>query len=364
MNVLSLFDGMSCGQIALERAGIKVDNYYAAEVDKYAIQVTQKNYPSTIQLGDVRHIKAINVPKIDLLMAGSPCQGFSVAGKGLNFNDPRSALFFEFVRLLKECKPKWWLLENVKMKKEHVGTISHILKVKPMLINSADFSAQNRQRYYWTNIPFKKIWDESKEVLEDVLEPRVDEKYFIEPQRAITILDKETEKGKIAFIGKGAQGSRIYNIHGKSLTILAEGGGLGAKTGLYSIPCITPDRLSKRQNGRRFRPAHSKSYTLTTIDNHGVLILQTGRGINPGGLKAKNGKTPSLTTSQWQHNNHLVDLLHGRIRRLTPTECERLQTVPDNYTSGVSNSQRYKMLGNGWTVDVIVHILNGIKRAK
>ena len=141
MKVLSLFDGISCGQVALERAGIKVDNYFASEIDKYAIKVTQKNYPNTIQLGDVCNIKGNELPKIDLLIGGSPCQGFSFAGKQLNFNDPRSELFFEFVRILKEVKPKYFLLENVKMKKEYQNVISKHLGVEPIEINSALVSA-------------------------------------------------------------------------------------------------------------------------------------------------------------------------------------------------------------------------------
>jgi site-specific DNA-cytosine methylase len=153
MNVLSLFDGISSGQIALQRAGIKVDNYYASEIDKNAIKVTQHNWPNTVQLGSVTDVKAENLPKIDILLAGSPCQGFSFAGKQLNFEDPRSKLFFEFVRLLKECGPKYFLLENVKMKKEYENFISEILGVVPIKINSALVSAQNRERLYWTNIP-------------------------------------------------------------------------------------------------------------------------------------------------------------------------------------------------------------------
>ena len=154
MNVLSLFDGMSCGQIALNRAGIKYNKYYASEIDKFAIRVTQKHFPNTVQLGDVREITKDSLDKIDLLIGGSPCQGFSVAGKRLNFDDPRSKLFFEYVRLLKECKPKYFLLENVRMKKEHLYTITRFLGVKPVKINSDLVSAQQRTRYYWTNIPF------------------------------------------------------------------------------------------------------------------------------------------------------------------------------------------------------------------
>jgi DNA (cytosine-5)-methyltransferase 3A len=153
MNVLSLFDGISCGQIALNRAGIKYDNYFASEIDKHAIKVTQHNYPDTIQIGDVTKVKGEDLPQIDLCIGGSPCQGFSFLGKQLNFDDPRSKLFFEFVRLLHEVKPRYFLLENVVMKKEWQDVISNLLGVEPILINSALVSGQNRKRLYWTNIP-------------------------------------------------------------------------------------------------------------------------------------------------------------------------------------------------------------------
>ena len=142
MNVLSLFDGMSCGQIALQKLGIQVDNYFASEIDKHAIKVAKHNFPNTVHLGDVTQVKASDLPKIDLLIGGSPCQGFSFAGKQLNFEDPRSKLFFEFVRLLKECKPEYFLLENVRMKKDYQDIISEHLGVEPILINSALMSAQ------------------------------------------------------------------------------------------------------------------------------------------------------------------------------------------------------------------------------
>mgnify|MGYP003138085313 CR=1 FL=1 len=173
MNVLSLFDGMSCGQIALDRLGIKVENYYASEIDKYAIKVTQKNYPNTIQLGDIKNIKGEDLPSIDLVLAGSPCQGFSFAGKQLAFDDPRSALFFEFVRLLKEVKPKYFLLENVRMKKEYLDAITDLVGVEPILINSALVSAQNRQRYYWTNLPVAGQPEDKGLALKDILDPSV-----------------------------------------------------------------------------------------------------------------------------------------------------------------------------------------------
>lgn len=324
INVLSLFDGMSCGQIALNRAGISYGKYYASEIDKHAIKVTQHNYPNTIQLGSVTEIKGADLPQIDLLIGGSPCQGFSFAGKQLNFDDSRSKLFFEFVRLKNECNPKYFLLENVKMKKEYEDIITEYLGVNPIEINSEIFSAQDRKRIYWTNMAIDELPKENKLIVEDILQEEVDGKYYIDPKRSVVICENEVKKRKIAFIGINSQANRIYNIHGKSVCLCGEGGGCGAKTGLYALPCLTPDRSEKRQNGRRFKPPHSKFYTLTAMDKHGILT-----------------------------NNF--------IRKLTPVECERLQTVPDGYTSIVSDNQRYRMLGNGWTVDVIAHIFSYLK---
>ena len=373
LNVLSLFDGMSCGQIALERVGIKVNNYIASEIDKYAIQVAKHNYPNMQHIGDVTQVKASELPKIDLLIGGSPCQGFSFAGKQLNFNDPRSKLFFEFARLLKECNPKYFLLENVKMKKEYQDVITEHLGVEPIEINSNLLSAQNRKRIYWTNIPGVTIPNDKGILLKDIVhenesidtalsgnyaewfaknaEFQLGKKYCsLSPEKAITmtarqyaswngnywfeilseyivpfdktlqILDKEVQRGKVGYFRKDSQANRVYYIHDKAITLTGEAGGGAAKMGQYLFGCITPDRVEKRQNGQRFNDG-KKFYTLTAQDKHGVLI-------------------------------------EGYIRKLTPIECERLQTVPDNYSAIVSNSQRYKMLGNGWTVDVIAHILS------
>lgn len=167
--VLSLFDGMSCGQIALNRACISYDKYYASEIDKHAIKVTQHNYPNTIQLGDVTKVKGSDLPKVDLLIGGSPCQGFSFAGKQLNFEDTRSKLFFEFVRLKKECNPKYFLLENVPMKKEFEQVITEYLGVEPIKLNSNLFSAQDRKRVYWTNLPFNKVPDDCDICIKDIV---------------------------------------------------------------------------------------------------------------------------------------------------------------------------------------------------
>ena len=179
MKVLSLFDGMSCGQIALNKLGVSVDTYYASEIDKYAIQVAQKNFPNTIQVGDITKLDATNFKDVDLILAGSPCQGFSFAGKQLAFDDPRSALFFEFIRLLKEIKPKYFLLENVRMKKEFIDVISEqvskcypeiLFGIEPILINSSLLSAQSRQRLYWTNIQGVTQPEDKNIVLRDILE--------------------------------------------------------------------------------------------------------------------------------------------------------------------------------------------------
>jgi DNA (cytosine-5)-methyltransferase 3A len=167
--VLSLFDGMSCGQLALQRAGFNVSKYYACEIDKYAIQVTQKNFPNTIQLGDVTKVNARDLSKVNLLIGGSPCQGFSFAGKQLNFDDPRSKLFFEFVRLKNECNPKYFLLENVPMKKEFEQVITEYLQVEPLRINSNVFSAQDRKRVYWTNLPLNKVPDACYIYIKDIV---------------------------------------------------------------------------------------------------------------------------------------------------------------------------------------------------
>lgn len=385
INVLSFFDGISCGQIALERAGIKVSNYFASEIDKYAIQVAKHNFPNTIELGDVTKVFAKDLPKIDLFIGGSPCQGFSFAGKQLNFEDPRSKLFFEFVRMLNEIRETnpnvLFLLENVKMKKGFQDIITQHLGVEPVEINSNLVSAQNRKRIYWTNIVQLTQPKDKGIFLKDIVHENADnqlsekeleymlrssgkwspstnnrfETYLNYPERkshcltanlnkgvpyncffeilseyivpfdkTLQILDKEVQRGKVGYFRKDSQANRVYYIHDKAVTLCGEAGGGAAKMGQYLFGCITPDRIEKRQNGQRFNDG-KKFYTLTAQDKHGVLI-------------------------------------EGYIRKLTPIECERLQNVPDNYTNQVSNSQRYKMLGNGWTIDVISHIFSSIEQ--
>ena len=271
-NVLSLFDGMSCGQLALDTLGIKVNNYFASEIDPHAMQIAKKNYPNTKHIGSVLDVRGSDLPKIDLLIGGSPCQSFSNAGDGSGL-EGKSKLFWEFVRVLKETKPTYFLLENVKMKKEWEKIITDTLGVEPIAINSRLLTAQNRPRLYWTNIPNVVQPIDRGIVLKDILEDEVEEKFYLS-DKAI-------------------------------------------------------DYMSRLRNGKPRWEYHT----------------------NP-----LDGKSACLTANMYKGVPYGV--IKELKRRLTPVECERLQSVPDNYTEGVSNTQRYKMLGNGWTIDVIAHILN------
>ena len=274
MNVLSLFDGISCGQIALERAGLEVDNYFASEIDKFALQVAKHNYPNTKHLGDVMQVKGSELPKINLLIGGSPCQGFSFAGKQLNFKDPRSKLFFEFVRLLKETKPKYFLLENVKMKKEYQDVISQHLGITPVEINSSSFSMQNRRRLYWTNIPILQFDNVSKDCFDGYLY-RLGHGYI---------------KDEIKFFKK--------------------------------YPA-----LAAQSPATKYRIVLDLQKANDALKSNSLNLLRRG----------------SILT-----------------RSATPEECEKFQTLPDGYTATLKKGQRYKCIGNGWTVDVIAHIFKGL----
>tara|TARA_R100001509_G_scaffold84870_1_gene48270 strand:+ start:849 stop:1856 length:1008 start_codon:yes stop_codon:yes gene_type:complete len=335
MNVLSLFDGMSCGQVALDELGIKVDKYYASEIDKFAIQIAKKNYPNTLHIGDVIQVDGTKLDEIDLLIGGSPCQGFSFAGKQLNFTDPRSALFFEFVRLLKETKPKYFLLENVRMKKEFQDIITNYLGVEPIMINSALLSAQNRVRIYWTNIPNVTQPKDLGIVLKDIIENIKGDR----PCKTRTF-NKQSKCHHIAnaIDIKGNESiKRVYAKTGKSPALTTMQGGhrepkilCGAYRGRYYD-----------ENGKR--TDHKESVKGKTTQHLEI---------------REDGKTNTLTTVQ---KDNVVTVNNKYYRKLTPLECERLQTLPDNYTEGVSNTQRYKMIGNGWTVSIIKHILLQIK---
>ena len=294
MNVLSLFDGVSCGQLALQRIGVKVENYFASEIDKHAIQVTQHHFPNTVQLGSVVGLDTSTLPKIDLLIGGSPCQSFSRSGDNTGF-DGKSGLFWEYVRILNEVKPTYFLLENVVMKKEWENIITEAIGVEPVMIDSKFFSAQKRQRLYWTNIPLdKNIEDRNVNIL-DILIPNGDEKIINDH---LLVLDINEE------------GFKIKN---------------GTKTGyLYAKEgdCVNLE-FPKSQN-RRGRVSYGKTNTINTACNYGVVV-------------------------------------NGDLRELNITEYERLQTLPDGYTSMISLNQRKNVLGNGWTVDVIGHIFKNME---
>lgn len=234
-NVLSLFDGMSCGQIALNRAGIEYENYFASEIDKHAIKVTQHNYPNTIQLGDVTMIKGSDLPKIDLLIGGSPCQGFSFAGKGLNFDDPRSKLFFEFVRLKNETQPKYWMFENVKMKAEHDKVISEFLGVEPEKINSSLVSAQNRERLYWANFEIKQP-----------LERQVTAIDVIDLQFAICEYSERALKNMNSIDSDFVENNKLFFVKG--------------------------DLISRENPRRQYGMSAKKCFTLRLAQRHGVYI--------------------------------------------------------------------------------------------
>ena len=385
MNVLSLFDGISCGRVALERAGIKVDTYYASEIDKYAIKITQKNYPDTIQLGDVNNIDFTQfVGKIDLLLGGSPCQDLSIAKQNRQgLKGERSSLFWKYVEALNVIKPKWFIFENVaSMKKEDKDIITKELGVEPIMIDSALVSAQQRKRLYWTNIPGIEQPEDKHIYLQDILESEytdrlksycIDASYFkgtnleqyLEKKRRQVVFDKPFKVGQF---NSGGQGDRVYAIEGKSVTLSANGGGRGAKTGLYLIP-VQYDR--KNKIGKELE----KAITLMASDWRGLnrnqkqnavvyCVAQRGRYNDNGKIEQKyelrfDGETNTLTIVQKDNMIWNIEEMYY-IRKLTPIECERLQTLPDNYTEGISNTQRYKCIGNGWTVDVIAHILKNI----
>ena len=429
-NVLSLFDGISGGQVALDRLGIKYENYYASEIDKYAIQITQKNYPKTIQIGDVTKVKASDLPKIDLLMGGSPCQGFSIANqnrKNLVFNeygvcsDERSQLFFEFVRLLKETKPKWWFLENVRMKKEHMEIVNKVLsdavgyEVKPYLVNSSVRSGQNRLRYYWTNIPFENNLEDWGIKLKDILEPIPFSKDYpnylklpivrkktgatkktrgemvrsIDDEKSFTVNATMWKGQKSSYVKaqeinpfrpcepreikkdslchhvadatdiKGNQAiKRVYGGEGKSPTLTTMGG--GHREPKVLVPpkevqeCIDQGMKNvafteaRTEEAKQLRKEHMAKYK-KDFSPRRAKVLQP----------RTDGKMNCITASMTKE--HTVIDNNWYYRKLTPTECERLQTFDDGYTFGLSNTRRYQCLGNSWTVDIIVEFFKNIR---
>jgi len=292
MIVLSLFDGISCGRVALERAGIKVSQYYASEIDQDTIKISKKNYPDIIHLGDVKNWRKWDLPKIDLIIGGSPCQGFSFAGKELNFDDPRSKLFFDFIDVLKHYEPTYFLLENVVMRQSFQDVITSYVGVKPRMINSNLLSAQTRKRLYWSNIPFKQP-DDLGISLRDIL---------------------EHPKGNPArIVGRRLNTKGKRDDYNKSIPIIQY----------------------VETNG------NDKANCMTTVSKDSLITY------------FEKGRYPHAYN----------DEVRKMWREFTPNECERLQTLPDNYTEDISKSSRYKVLGNGWTVEVIAHIFSGMKKS-
>ena len=310
MKVLSLFDGISCGRLALERANLPVERYDAFEIDKYAIAVSKNNFPDIVHHGDVFKGDFKKFKGYDLLIGGSPCTYWSVAKKGRETTADGEGfrLFMEFVRALKESQCRYFIYENNYSIHQNIkAEISEKLGVQPIMINSALVSAQNRKRCYWTNIPSIIQPQDKGILLKDILESGIgwqDKSYCmtasydgavfrntLERKQRTMVAEPVIKPIRVGEYGKGGQGQRIYSVYGKSVSLTANGGGQGAKTGLYKIDLPDGDYI---------------------------------------------------------------------IRKLTPVEAERLQTLPDDYTMGISNTQRYKCIGNGWTVDVIAHILGGL----
>ena len=290
MKVLSLFDGISCGMVALERAGIKVERYVAYEIEPNAIKISKKNYPQIEHCGDVTTADFTQYRGFDLVIGGFPCQDLSINKRNREgLNGSRSGLFFELVRALKEVNPKYFLVENNwKMPEEDKRIISDVLGVHPILIDSALVSAQSRKRLYWTNIPNVSSPDDKHIFVKDILQKNVESEDLASITTFSGRREKETNRPlRVGTIGKGGQGERVYSIYGKTTTLTANGGGRGAKAGLYFID--------------------------------------------------------------------------GKVRKPTAVECERAQTLPDDYTATLTETARKKCIGNGWTVDVIAHIFKGVK---
>jgi DNA (cytosine-5)-methyltransferase 3A len=352
MNVLSLFDGISCARVALDRAGIEVNAYMASEIDKNAIKVSEKNYPDIIHVGSVVRLEVEG--QVDLLIGGSPCQDLSIAKKDRKGLDgDRSGLFWEFVRIKKECNPKWFVLENVaSMPKADRDIITREMGVDPVMFNASLVSAQCRKRLFWTNIPFT-LPEDMGILLKDILEAEVDEKFYI--KKDMKANGKTT--GKVGYVGdgeqygQGGQAHRVYSTDGKTPT-MSSGPALVKIRGRDVILNESP--LQVLQEGRTELGKQSRK----------EIKKETGKDSTSrsGGHKAyfgKDGTKANCLTTALGAEGLVVE--QDRIRKLTPIECERLQGLPDNYTEGVATTNRYKCLGNAFNVDVVAHILGHIK---
>ena len=385
MQVLSLFDGMSCGQLALRQLGIPIEKYYASEIDKYAITVTQANFPNTIQVGDVCALDPKDYADIDLIIGGSPCQGFSFAGKKLAFDDPRSKLFFEFVRLVKAIQPKYFLLENVRMKKEWLAIITEQLGVEPICINSALVSAQNRVRYYWTNIPNVTQPADQGLLLKDILEIDAEEPMYSNIYGGFGEKKPRTHFSKSVTIRANSGGGAIPSVSikpvkdternrrhyrnrdQKALCMLASMHKGAGNNGMTLVPHKPVHNKINQAKVDNMQPGDIAATQINNSKNFGNAVNVDGkaftlRASNPNGVVMSKIRDKSKTVrtggrlSYDRHEWDSVDELH--YRKLTPLECMRLQTVPDDYKMPVSNTQKYKLLGNGFTVAVIQHIFS------
>lgn len=356
MRILSLFDGISCGRLALERAGIPVEKYYASEIDKYAIQVAQKNYPDTIQVGDVTKLNYLELLDVDMVIGGSPCQDLSIAKQNREgLRGARSGLFWKYVEALEVIKPKWFLLENVaSMRNEDRDAITATLKkiypeTECIMINSALVSAQQRKRYYWTNWHVEQPQDKGI-LLKDILESGV--------------IDKEKSTCLTANIWKGNGANPLEYIQKHQ-----------AKPFCYEpVPCAMRTREDEFGKFKRVETKDDgKANSLTSVQTDSMVAepMRIGQldGLGKGQanrIYSVRGKSVCLNANGGgggaKTGLYKVDLPDGDyiIRKLTPVECERLQTLPDGWTAGVSNTQRYKAIGNGWTVDVIAWIFKQI----
>ncbi len=401
MRVLSLFDWMACWYEALQRAWIPIDVYYASEIDKYAIQIAKKNHPDIIEIWDITQVKWEDYKDIDIIIGGSPCQWFSMAWKMLNFDDPRSKLFFEFVRLVKEIQPKYFLLENVKMKKEFQDVISSYMWVEPIEIDSALVSAQRRKRLYWTNIPWITQPKDKGIMLKDILESNAPDKYNLTERGMKMLMRNFGSKWQALNFDPSVLFKITYPsvceqqewLDRKCPTLTAS-----MWTGGGNVPCVVvPKEWEKlidvvdwevrvkqatkqwyiaaeewdwislsypSSTTRRWRVVKWKSNTLTACGQDSWVYepsIQTPCGTQIGNSKNfwnSFGSQKAYTLRASNPNGVIESIQPPRIRKLTPIECERLQTMPDNYTESVSDTQRYKMLGNWWTCDVISHIFS------
>lgn len=425
MKVLSLFDGMSCGQIALKECGVKVDTYYASEVDKFAIAQTMLNFPDTIQLGDVRNIDARTLGHIDLLMGGSPCQSFSFAGKragmstkqneeiytlerylelkqaGFEF-EGQSYLFWEYVRILQELRESnpdvYFLLENVEMGKKWENVLSEAIGLRGVHINSSLVSAQNRRRIYWTNIRtrreglFGEVFTDIPQpadrgfLLQDILEKDVPDKYFVTPatrKRIMRLYDKGSayaplinpkKAGTVTIDNNSAKMSLCASTTLITPIIYQQSHGFNkGKCFVQKAPTLTScswehnNTLCISSNQLHATVSVGKSTPMVAAmgmgGGHVPMVVQINPSKESGGKQPYQqnriydvrGKSPALCSS---HAGFSPNILSESIRRLTPRECARLQTIPEWYKLECSETQQYKMLGNGWTIEVIKHIFS------